>query len=112
VEANRITMKNMFTVLLVEDIDVFQGKVFSDCFQPSSDRDRVLDVEIQRPAFLFCAKKDKLSGCLSLSARCNLSEEERQLRRRVEYRNFSFGNAPKRPADCPELPQKPGFASA
>jgi hypothetical protein len=33
--------------LVVEDIDVFQGKVFSDSFKPSSDRDRVLDVEIQ-----------------------------------------------------------------
>jgi hypothetical protein len=37
----------MFTVWLVENIDDFQGKVFSDSFQPSSDRDRVLNVEIQ-----------------------------------------------------------------
>lgn len=40
-------MRSMFTVCLVEDIDVFQGKVFSDSFQPSSDRDGVLNVEIQ-----------------------------------------------------------------
>jgi hypothetical protein len=46
-DANRIMMRSMFTVWLVEDIDAFQGKIFSDSFQPSSDRDRVLDVEVQ-----------------------------------------------------------------
>jgi len=39
-------IRSMFTVWLVEDIDVFQGRVFSDSFQPSSDRDGVLNVEI------------------------------------------------------------------
>jgi len=48
----------MFTVWLVENIDDFQGKIFSDSFQPSSDRDRVLNVEIKYErweALLFCA---------------------------------------------------------
>jgi hypothetical protein len=39
-------MGSMFTVFLVDDIDVFQGKVFSDSFQASSDRDRVLNEKI------------------------------------------------------------------
>lgn len=37
----------MFTVWLVEDIDAFQNKVFSDDFKPSSPQDRVLNVEIK-----------------------------------------------------------------
>jgi hypothetical protein len=44
---NRIMRGSMFTVWLVEDIDVFQGKIFSDDFQPSSDRDRFLNIEIK-----------------------------------------------------------------
>ena len=46
-DTNPIMMGSMFTVCLVEDIDVFQSKIFSDDFQPSSDRDRFLNIEIQ-----------------------------------------------------------------
>jgi hypothetical protein len=46
-DANRVMIRSMFAVWLVEDIDVFQGKIFSEGFQPSSNRDRVLNAEIQ-----------------------------------------------------------------
>jgi len=41
------SIQPILEVVLVEDIDAFQGKVFSDDFRPSSDRDRILNVEIQ-----------------------------------------------------------------
>jgi len=37
----------MFAVWLVEDIDAFQGKAFSDDFRPPSNQDRALNVGIR-----------------------------------------------------------------